>query len=123
MTGDRCLQPHEIRVFMQHGSLGMDTLKETIFTGGEPSLFEVALIEIIASLEAHRENIIGQGAAIKLIQQEVEILNSLESKMRIVLQELKNLDDKLEEHKQIMIEQVEELRQIAEEFEGGPLHS
>ena len=78
MTGDRSLRPHEIRAFMQHGSLGINTIKETLFMGGEPSLFEVALIEIIASLEAHRENIIGQGAWIKLIQQEVEILNSLE---------------------------------------------
>jgi len=122
MTGDRRLHPHEIRAFMQHGSLGIDTLKETLFTGGEPSLFEVALIEIIASLETHRENIIGQGALIKLIQQEVEILNSLESKIEIVLQKLEEFDGKLEEHKQTMIEQVEELRQMAEEFEESSGH-
>jgi hypothetical protein len=116
MTGDRSLRPHEKRAFMQHGSLGIDTIKETLFTGGEPSLFEVALIEIIASLEAHRENIIDQGAAIKLIQREVVILSSMGSKKEMVFQKLEELDGKLEEHTHTMIEQVEELRQITEEF-------
>jgi len=118
MTGDRALQPHELRVFIQHGKIGIDTVKEMLFVGGEPSLFEVAFIEIIASLEAHREHIIDQGSKINVMQKEIEILNSLEMKIRIVLQELKDLDGKLEEHKRVMTEQIEELRQMAEEFEG-----
>jgi len=117
MTGDRQLEPHELRVFMQHGFLGMDTIKEMLFVGGKPSLFDVALIEIVASLEAHRENIIDQGAKINMVQKEVEILKSLETKIRIVLQELKNLDGKLEEHKRVMVEQIEEMREMAEEIE------
>lgn len=121
MTGDRHLHPHEIRVFMQQGhpSLGIDILKETLFTGGEPSLFEVAFIEIIASLEAHHKNIVDQGAKINIIQKEIEILNSLESKMRIVLQELKDLDGKLEAHKRVMIDQIEEMKKMMEEFENA----
>lgn len=119
MTGDRRLKPHEVKVFIQQGKLGIDTIREMFFVGGEPSLFDVAFIEIIASLEAHREIITNQEARINVMQKEIEVLNSLESKIRIVLQELKILDDKLEEHKQVMIDQIEEMKKMMEKFENA----
>lgn len=114
MTGDRRLKPHELRMFMQHGSLGMDTLKEMLFIGGEPSLFEAALIEIMAALEVHFEHITEQGARINLLERQVKVLMSLESTIRLGLRRLDELDEKLEELKQILMDDIAELRKMAE---------
>ena len=53
MTVDRRLQPHEMKIFLEHGSIGLNTVKEMLFSGGEPTLFEIAFIELIAKVEAH----------------------------------------------------------------------
>lgn len=111
MTGDRRLQPHEMRVFMEHGSIGWDTLKELFFIGGEPSLFEVGFIEVFSKIEAHTNFLVEYGAKIK-------VLMSLESSIRLALKRLDELDEKLEEHKGLLIDQIEELKKLAKEVEG-----
>lgn len=111
MTGDRRLQPHEMKVFMEHGSIGWDTLKELFFVGGEPSLFEVGFLEVFSKIEAHTNFIVEYGA-------KINILMSLESSIRLALKRLDELDEKLEEHKGLIIDQIEELKKLAEEVEG-----
>ncbi len=114
MTGDRRLRPHEMKIFMEHGSIGMNTLKEMLFTGGEPTLFEVALIEISAKLGVHTDLLIEYGAKIKALM-------SLELNIRLALRRLDELDESLEEHKQLLMDQINELKQLAEEFENASI--
>lgn len=110
MTGDRRLQPHEMKIFMEHGSIGWDTIKELLFVGGEPSLFEIVLIEIMAKVEGHTEFIIEYGA-------KINILMSLESNIRLALSRLDELDEGLEEHKQLLMDDIAELKKIAKEID------
>ena len=111
MTGDRRLQPHEMRVFMEHGSIGWDTLKELFFVGGEPSLFEVGFLEMFAKIEAHTNLIVEYGARIN-------ILMSLESNIRLALKRMDELDEKLEELKQFLMDDIVELKKLVKEIEG-----
>ena len=55
MTGDRRLTDEEKRAFLNHT---FNALEVVTNLGGEPTLFEVALIEIAAKLDAQREWII-----------------------------------------------------------------
>lgn len=114
MTGDRKLQSHELRAFMQHHRIGWDTIKELLFVGGEPSLFEVAFIEIMAKLDAHTDVIINQGAQIKGLKDYGLLTESLRSNVMLALKRLDELDESLEEHKQLLTDQMEELKQLAE---------
>jgi len=110
MTGDRRLQPHEMRIFMEHGSIGMNTLKEMFFVGGEPSLYDVGFLEVFAKLDAHTNILVEYGAKIK-------VLMSLQSNIRLALIRLDELDEKLEEHKGFLMGQIEELKQLAKEID------
>ena len=110
MTGDRRLQPHEMRVFMEHGSIGWDTLKELFFVGGEPSLFEVGFLEVFSKIEAHTNFIVEYGA-------KIEALMSLQSTLMLTLRRLDELDEKLEEQKQILMDDITELKKMAKEID------
>ena len=87
---------------MEHGSIGYDTLKEMLFVGGEPSLFEVALIEVFAKLDSHTNVLIKTG-------RQVESLIKM-TQMRLI--RLEEVDEKLEEVKGILMDQIGDLKQI-----------
>ena len=106
MTGDRRLQPHEMKLFMQHHSIGWDTLKETLFAGGEPSLFEIAFIEIFGKIDAHTE----------LLVETNNFLKSLSSHLSLAITRLNEVDERFEEQKQILMDQINELKKMEEEF-------
>ncbi len=106
-----------MKVFRQHGSIGLLTVKEMLFQGGEPTLFEVALIEIMAALEAHTENIIMQGRKIKAQGEILEIVDRLELALKMLNARLNEADKTLEGVKKLMTDQIAELRKIMEEME------
>lgn len=110
MTGDRRLQSHEMKIFMEHGSIGMDTLKELFFVGGEPSLYDVGFLEVFAKLDAHTNFLVEYGAKIK-------VLMSLESTLRFALRRLDELDERLEELKQFLMDDIAELKKMAKEID------
>ena len=71
MTGDRRLTERE--KYQEITSHSIDALKIIKESGGEPSLFELAIIELSAKIEAHTKLIIELGA-------EVEALKGVEAK-------------------------------------------
>uniref|UniRef100_A0A6M3LTG4 Uncharacterized protein n=1 Tax=viral metagenome TaxID=1070528 RepID=A0A6M3LTG4_9ZZZZ len=91
---------------MEHGSIGWDTLKEMLFVGGEPSLFEVALLEVMAKVDAHTNILIQSG-------QQVESLIKM-AQMRVI--KLNELDEKLEEIKGTLMDQIGDLERVANEL-------
>ncbi len=117
MTGDRKLQEHEMQVFLQHGSIGLNTVKELLFIGGEPTLFEVALIEIMAKLDAHTNVIIEQGARIVARDELLKMVDRLELAIKMLNARLNEADETLEGVKKLMTDQIAELRKIMAEME------
>ncbi len=116
MTGDRLLQEHEMKVFMQHGSIGLNTVRELLFTGGEPTLFEVALIEIIAKVDAHTGVLIEQGARIVARDEMLKIMDRLEMSLKLFNTRLNELDETCEKIKSQTETQISELRKVLEEM-------
>lgn len=117
LTGDRLLQEHEMKVFMEHGSIGLNTVRELLFTGGEPTLFEVALIEIMAKLEAHTNILIEQGRKIVARDEMLKIVDRMELSLKMFNARLNELDESLEEVKKPITDQIDELRKMMKEME------
>ena len=106
-----------MKVFMQHGSIGLNTVKELLFQGGEPTLFEVAFLELIAKVDAHTDQIIIQGRKIVARDEMLKIVDRLELAIKMLNSRLNEADETLEEVKKLMIDQIAELRKIMEEME------
>lgn len=64
MTGDRRLTKEELGAFIN----GHVFLNEILDKGGEPSLFDIAFIEISAQVEAQRMIIIDLGERIQTLE-------------------------------------------------------
>ena len=76
MTGDRRLTVQEMLTFkLQEKEHKLDAMKiivSSIVDGhDEPTLFEVAFIEIAAKLDAMKEILIRQGKQLRILQDEV----------------------------------------------------
>ena len=117
MTGDRLLKEHEMRVFMQHGSIGLNTVKELLFTDSEPTLFEVAFLELIAKVDAHTNILVEQGARIVARDEMLKVVDRLEMAIKMLNARLNESDESLEEVKKLMTDQIAELRKILWEME------
>lgn len=79
MTGDRPLKEHEKRLFLTH-SPDLDALsavREAMFEGGEPTLHDVAIIEMLARLESHTNFIITHGTEIEALKSHLETIIDL----------------------------------------------
>ena len=85
-----------MRVFMQHGSIGLNTVKEMLFQGGEPTLFEVAFLELIAKVDAHTNILIEQGARIVAREEMLKIVDRLELAIKMLNSRLNEADENLE---------------------------
>ena len=117
MTGDRRLEPHEMKRFLQHqGTIGFDTIKETLFTGGEPTLFDVAFIEIIAKLDAHTEQLINQGAEIKALGTISSLIRTHNARLNEFNTKINEFERGLEDLKKFLTDQIEELQGFMEEI-------
>ena len=72
MTGDRRLTEQEKAFELAtHRFNALETVKNS---GGEPSLFELAIIEISAKLDSHSDFIIDMGAKLQILENEVKRL-------------------------------------------------
>jgi len=100
-----------MKIFMQHGSIGLNTVRELLFQGGEPTLFEVAFIEIIAKVEAHTNILIEQGARIVARDEMLKIVA-----IKMLNTRLNEADESLEAVKKLMTDQIAELRKIMKEM-------
>ena len=70
MTGDRRLTAQEKAIELTtHRFAALETV---VNSGGEPSLFELALIEIAAKLSSHTQLIIEMGAQLGLLEKRLE---------------------------------------------------
>lgn len=105
-----------MKIFMQHGSIGLNTVRELLFQGGEPTLFEVAFIEIIAKVEAHTNILIEQGARIVARDEMLKIVDRLELAIKMLNTRLNEADESLEAVKKLMTDQIAELRKIMKEM-------
>ena len=77
LTGDRLLHDHEKRILITERSQELDalaTLREAFFQGGEPTLFEMAFVELFGTVEVQRNIIIDQGRKIRLLEIRLEEL-------------------------------------------------
>lgn len=74
MTGDRRLTKEELQAFIN----GHVFLNEILDKGGEPSLFDIAFIELAADLNAQRMIIIDLGERIVKLESRAQALPSYE---------------------------------------------
>ena len=106
-----------MRVFMEHGSIGLNTVRVLMFQGGEPTLFEVAFLELIAKIDAHTNILIDLGAKIIVRDELLKIVDRLELAIKMLNARLNESDENLEEVKKLMTDQIAELRKIMKEME------
>lgn len=77
ITGDRPLTEREKRLFLAHDQEFAGMIREEMFKGGEPTLHDVFLIELLARQESQTNIIIEQGAKIQMLETNMEILADL----------------------------------------------
>jgi len=68
MTGDRRLNTQEKKLFIAHGSIGIEAVTEAFFQGDEPSLYDAAFLEILGKLSAHTQTLINLATRVSLIE-------------------------------------------------------
>lgn len=75
MTGDRPLTDHEKRLFLSHDG-SMDALfivRDTMLEEGEPTLHDVAIIELLARVESQTNVIVRQGREIVALESQISM--------------------------------------------------
>lgn len=74
VTGDRPLKEHEKRLFLAHDQLFYSVLREEAFKGGEPTLYDATIIELMGRQDAQINIVVEQGAKMQMLETNIEIL-------------------------------------------------